>query len=330
VIKAKEGFHLFKTKITELFQIKYPIIQGGLQGLGTSSIVSAVSEAGGLGLITAGSYKDKEEMKKDIARVQKQTSSPFGVNIAIGIRRPMDEFVEGVIEADIPIVFTSGSNPEPYMDAFKNKGIKVVHVVPSIRFAKKAEQIGCDAVVVIGYECGGHPGLHDTTSLVLISKAVNEVSIPVIGAGGFSSGKGLLAALALGAEGIQMGTRFVATKENPVHENIKQHILKMSENSTVIIKRSIRKPARVIRTELSEKIIEMEQNGATVEELLPYIGGEAYSKLIKMGDLSKGVISAGQVAGSIDKILPAKEVIEQIIQEAEAQLKSMERFLTKA
>jgi NAD(P)H-dependent flavin oxidoreductase YrpB (nitropropane dioxygenase family) len=310
-----------------MFQIKYPIIQGGLQGLGTSSLVSSVSQAGGLGLITAGSYKDKDEMKADIARVRAQTSNPFGVNIAIGIRRTMDEFVEGVLEAEVPIVFTSGSNPEPYMEAFKRKGIKVVHVVPSVRFAKKAEQLGCDAVVVVGYECGGHPGLHDTTSLVLISKAVQELSIPVIGAGGFSNGRGLLAALSLGAEGIQMGTRFVATKENPVHEKVKQHILGMTENSTVIIKRSIQKPARVIRTELSEKIMAMEQNGATIEELLPYIGGEAYSELIEKGDLSKGVIAAGQAAGAIDKILSVQEVIKQVIEEAEEQLKWMGRFL---
>lgn len=317
---------MFQTKITKLFNIKYPIIQGGLQGLGTSTLVSSVSEAGALGLLTAGSYKNKEDMIKDIKKVRKQTDKPFGVNIAIGIRRIMDEFVEGVIESEVQCVFTSGANPEAYMDKFKSKGIKVVHVAPSIKFAKKAEDIGCDAVVILGYECGGHPGLKDTTSLVLIEKAVKKLSIPVIGAGGFSTGKGFLSALALGAEGVQMGTRFVLVKENSVHHKIKEHMLNMSESDTEIIKRSLKKPARVIKTELSNRIIEMEKNGASVEQLLPYIGGEAYMDLIKTGDLSRGVIAVGQTVGLIDEILPVKEVIEQIISDAKIQLQKLQQL----
>ncbi|MCF6094860.1 nitronate monooxygenase family protein [Microaerobacter geothermalis] len=314
---------MLQTKITEMFGIKYPIIQGGLQGLGTSSLVSAVSESGGLGLITAGSYRDRHDMKMDIRKVREKTAKPFGVNLTIGIRRSMDEFVEGVLEEKIPIVFTSGANPEKYIPLFKKAGIQVVHVVPSVRYAKKAEELGCNAVVVVGYECGGHPGLSDQTSLTLIPQAVKEVSIPVIAAGGFCSGRSLLAALSLGAEGVQMGTCFLATKENPLHPKIKEKVLKLNEDATVIIKRSLRKPARVMKTEVSEKVLALEEQGAGLEELLPYIGGEAYNKVIKTGDLSKGVISLGQVVTMIDKILSVDDLIKNMIEEAETLLEEM-------
>ncbi|OLO28668.1 nitronate monooxygenase [Alkalihalophilus pseudofirmus] len=307
---------MFRTKITEMFGIKYPVIQGGLQGLGTSPLVAAVSKAGALGLITAGSYKDKQEMKKDIQCVRQQTSAPFGVNIAIGIRREMDEFIDGVIEERVPIVFTSGSNPEKYMSRLKAAGVKVIHVVPSVKFAKKAEAIGCDAVVIVGYECGGHPGLADNTSLTLIPKVVQELSIPVIAAGGFSDGKGLVAALSLGAEAVQMGTRFLATQENPVHDLVKRKIVELDETSTAIVKRSIRKPMRVMKTEVSEKVIELENHGASLEEIMPYIGGTSYKKLIEDGDLTQGVISLGQVVGMIHDIPTVQGLIKQIMTEA--------------
>lgn len=319
---------MFETKITELFQIEYPIIQGGLQGLGTSSLVIAVSQAGGLGLITAGSYPNKYAMLQDIKKVRDRTDKPFGVNIAIGIRRSMDEFVEGAIEGGVPIVFTSGANPEKYMEKLKEARIKVVHVVPSLRFAKKAEKIGCDAVVALGYECGGHPGLNDTTSMVLTPKIAKELSIPVIAAGGFSDGKGLLAALSLGAGGIQMGTRFLAVKENPIHIKIKNRLIDLEANDTSIIKHSINKPARVMKTEVSEKIIELESQGCTVEQLLPYIGGEAYKELIETGDVSQGVISLGQVVENIDNIPSVTELINIIVDEAQTELARLNRLST--
>jgi NADH:quinone reductase (non-electrogenic) len=314
---------MMDTAITKLFNIRYPIIQGGLQGLGTSPLVSAVSEAGGLGLITAGSYSSKEEMLVDIEATRRLTSKPFGVNIAIGIRKPMDEFIEGAIEARVPVVFTSGNNPEKYMDSLKGKGIKVVHVVPSVRFAKKAEAIGCDAVVVVGYECGGHPGREDVTSLTLIQKAVEELSIPVIAAGGFSTGKSALAAFALGAEGVQMGTRFLASKEVVLHESIKRRLIDSQETDTILVKKSIGKAMRVMKTERAMELVEKERGGATLEEIFPYISGESYQELLTTGNDQSGVISLGQTIGLINEIRSAKEIIQNIVAEYEQQIERL-------
>lgn len=311
---------MFTTAITTLFNIQYPIIQGGLQGIGKADLAAAVSNAGGLGLLTAGSYSDKEMFRKAICHVREKTNNSFGVNLTIGIRQPMDEYVRVVLEEQVPIVFTSGNNPEKFMDEFKSAGITVTHVVPSVRFAKKAEEIGCDAVVVVGYECGGHPGTEAISSLTLIQRVVQEVNIPVIGAGGFSTGKSLVAALALGAAGVQMGTRFLLTKESPLHPKIKEKMIKLSEADTVFVKKSINKPMRVMRTELAEKIIEMEQNDCTIEELLPYIDGESYRKLIEQGDLEAGVISLGQTVGLINDLPSVETVIDRMMEQAREQL----------
>ncbi len=315
------------TAISKMFNIQYPIIQGGLQGLGTSPLVSAVSNAGGLGLITAGSFASKEEMMKDIEAARRLTSKPFGVNIAIGFRKPMDEFVEGAIEARVPVVFTSGNNPEKYMDRLKENGIKVVHVVPSVRFAKKAEAIGCDAVVVVGYECGGHPGRDDVTSLTLIQKAVDELSIPVIAAGGFSTGKSALAAFALGAQGIQMGTRFLASKEAALHSSIKDKLIDLQETDTILVKKSIGKAMRVMKSERAIDLAEKEEAGASLEEIFPYISGESYLELINTGNENAGVISLGQTIGLIKEIKSAKEIIQDIVKEYEHRLQLLYRNL---
>ncbi|WP_436373853.1 NAD(P)H-dependent flavin oxidoreductase [Cytobacillus sp. BC1816] len=320
---------MMHTAITEMFDISYPIIQGGLQGLGTSPLVSAVSNAGGLGLITAGSFSSKEEMLEDIESARKLTSKPFGVNIALGIRKPMDEYVEGAIEARVPIVFTSGNNPEKYMESLTANGIKVVHVVPSVRFAKKAEAIGCDAVVVVGYECGGHPGKEDVTSLTLIQKAVHELSIPVIAAGGFSTGKSALAAFALGAQGVQMGTRFLASRETALHESIKDKLIKLQETDTLLVKKSIGKAMRVMKTERAMELLKKEEAGAALEEMFPYISGEAYMELIKNGNEKSGVISLGQTIGLIDEIKKTEDIIKDIVQEYEQQLECLYRNLNR-
>ena len=315
-----------KTAITDMFGIQYPIIQGGLHGLGTSPLVSAVSEAGGLGLLTAGSFASKEEMLLDIERTRHLTSKPFGVNIAIGIRKPMDEYVTGVIEAEVPIVFTSGANPAEFVKPLKDNGVKLVHVVPSVKFAKKAEEIGCDAVVIVGYECGGHPGREDVTSLTLVQKAVREVSIPVIAAGGFSTGASLIAALSLGAEAVQMGTRFVATKEVVLHERIKEKLPQLTENDTMIVKRSIGKPIRVMATEHAKELKALEDKGATLEEIMPYISGEAYLESLRTGDLAKGIFSLGQTIGLIDTIASVGDTIDQVMGEARRVLKRLEHY----
>lgn len=311
------------TDITRLFNIRYPIIQGGLQGLGTSPLVSAVSEAGGLGLITAGSYDSKEEMMRDIEVVRSLTDKPFGVNCAIGIRQPMDDFIAGVIEAKVPIVFTSGNNPEPYMADLKAAGVKVVHVAPSVRFALKAQSLGCDAVVVNGYECGGHPGKDDTTSLTLIQKAKKELSIPIIAAGGFSTGKSVLAALALGASGVQMGTRFLLSKEVKLHEKVKRFLAAAGETDTIMVKKSIGKPARVLKTNHAVELAQLEEKGTTFEEIFPYISGESYKELIQTGNLDTGVIATGQTIGLIDEVKTVAEIIEEIAEEFNVTLNNL-------
>lgn len=318
---------MFKTEITDLFQIKHPIIQGGLQGLGREMLVSAVSNAGALGLLTAGSYEEAESFRQAIHTTKNRTDQPFGVNITIGIRRPMDEFIDVVIEEEVPIVFTSGYNPEKYMDRLKEAGAIVTHVVPSIRFAKKAEEIGCDAVVVVGYETAGHPGNDFVSTLVLIQKAVKELNIPVIAAGGFATGKSLLAALSLGAAGVQMGTRFMLTKESPLHEMIKKHMIQKEETDTLFVKKSIHKPMRVMKTKRSEYVAKMEEEGCTLEQLLKYVDGTSYQQLIKKGDIDAGVISLGQVVGVIDEIEHVEQVIERIISEANEQLNHLKGLI---
>ncbi|PKR77895.1 nitronate monooxygenase [Halalkalibacillus sediminis] len=314
---------MIRTAITDLFNIKYPIIQGGLQGLGTSELVGSVSEAGALGLITAGSYRNKFEMKRDIENVRNKTDNPFGVNIAIGIRRPMDEFVEGVIEAGVPIVFTSGNNPQKYMSKFKENHITVVHVAPNLRFAKKAEEIGCDAVVINGYEGGGHPGPEDHSSLILLQEIVPKLSIPVIAAGGFATGKSLLAALSLGASAIQMGTRFLFSEESILHPVIKEELLHVDISDTTIVKKSIKKHNRVWSTDNAQRLQVIESNGGTLEDILPFINGETYKELIYKGNKNSGIMSLGQSVGLVQKIEPVKQIVDSIVEVCEKQLERL-------
>lgn len=316
-----------QTKITQLFDIKFPLVQGGLQGLGTSNLVSAVSEAGGLGLITAGSYENKKDMQKDIEIVRKKTSKPFGVNIAIGIRRPMGDFIEGVIESEIPIVFTSGNNPQQYMDELKAKGIIVVHVAPNIRFAQKAESLGCDAVVIHGFEGGGHLGLDDTTSLILIQKAVKELTIPVIAAGGFSTGGSMLSALSLGAEAVQMGTQFLMAEETQLHKSIKEDLLHAKEIDTIIVKKSINRHNRVWKSNHSLNLKNMEDKGATLKEIFPLISGESYKKMIEKGTIYPSILSLGQTIGIINELKPVRKIIEDIMHEFESAYKRIDGFI---
>lgn len=320
---------MFKTAVTELLAIEYPIIQGGLQGLGIEPLVSAVSEAGGLGLLTAGSYASTKEFYQDIEMVRKKTTKPFGVNLALGIRRPMDEFVEAVVNAEVSIVFTSGYSPVQYMEQFKQAGITVVHVVPSVKFAKKAEELGCDAVVIVGFECGGHPGLDEVSTLRLVPQVVEAVKIPVIAAGGLTDGKGLVTALALGAGAVQMGTRFVMTKECPLPEAIKTKLLRAGTSDTVIIKRSINKPNRVYNNTAAKSVLELERKGAGINELMPYIGGEAYQKMLSTGNSEIGILSIGQAIGQINSCESVQDVITSIMEESCEVLRQLNGYLDR-
>jgi len=307
--------------MTQLFGIKYPIIQGGLHWLATARLASAVSEAGGLGLISSLSFPDQEALRNEIRQMKRMTQKPFGVNLSMlpeltkGDRT--DEILQTIIDEGVPVVETSGRSPEPFIQRLKKEGIKLIHKVPSVRFARKAESIGADAVTLVGFECGGHPGMEDVTSFILIPSAADAVKIPVIAGGGIADARGFLAALALGAEGVVMGTRFVPTQECPAHPRIKEWFVKAKETDTLMIQRSIRNAARVMKNKAAEKTLAMEQRGASLEELMTLISGDLGKKALSEGDLDSAVIACGQCVGIIHDIKSVREVIEEIIQGAQ-------------
>ncbi|HSB05077.1 MAG TPA: nitronate monooxygenase [Thermodesulfobacteriota bacterium] len=318
---------MFQTRITQLLGIKYPVIQGGLHWLATAQLASAVSEAGGLGLISSLSFPDQEALRNEIRQMKKMTTKPFGVNLSMlpeltkGDRT--DEILQTIIDEGVPVVETSGRSPEPFIQRLKKEGIKLIHKVPSIRFARKAESIGADAVTLVGFECGGHPGMEDITSFILIPSAADAVKIPVIAGGGIADARGFLAALALGAEGVVLGTRFVPTQECPAHPRIKEWFLKAKETDTLMIQRSIRNAARVMKNKAAEKTLAMEQRGASLEELMPLISGDLGKKALCEGDLNSAVIACGQCVGLIHDIKSVKEVIEEITQGAQTILQKL-------
>jgi len=293
--------------------------------ISTAELAAAVSNAGGLGIITSANFATKEELGEHLRKTKSLTNKPFGVNINLSpTTHPVstEEYIDVVIDEGISIVETSGRSPEPYMKQLKAGGVKVIHKAPGgARFAETAELIDCDAVSIIGYECGGHPGPDDTSSLVLIRATVNTVKIPVIAGGGFADAQGFVAALALGAEGVLMGTRFMATKECPAHPKFKEWLISAKETDTFITQRSIRAPSRSLRNEPALKVLEMESKGATLEELLTIIRGDNAQRVYFEGDLNAGLAECGQVVGLINDIPTVKEVIDGIIQGAEEIIK---------
>ena len=318
---------MFETRLTKLLGIKYPIIQGGLQWLATAQLASAVSEAGGLGIISSLSFPDRDSLRKEIRKIRERTEKPFGVNLSMlpeltkGDRT--EEILDILLEERVPVVETSGRSPEPFIHKLKSEGIKLIHKVPSARFAKKAESIGADATTIVGFECGGHPGMDDVTSLVLIPSVANSLHIPIIAGGGIADARGFLAALTLGADGVLMGTRFVATQECPAHPKIKEWFVKAKETDTMVIQRSIRNAARVIRNKAAEKTLSMEERGASLEELLTIISGQMGQKALSDGDLEGAIIACGQCVGLINEIKSVKEVIEDIVQGAQSILERL-------
>ena len=317
---------MFETRITELLGIKYPIIQGGLIWLSDAELAAAVSNAGGLGIITSANFATREELRNELRRAKSLTDKPFGVNISLGpTTRPVntEEYIDVVIDEGVRVVETSGRSPEPYMKQFKQGGVKVIHKAPGgVRFAETAELVGCDAVSIIGYECGGHPGPDDTSSLVLVRATVETVKIPIVAGGGFADAAGFVAALALGADGVLMGTRFMATKECKAHPRFKEWLLNARETDTFITQRSIRAPARHLKNEPALRVLEMESQGATLEELLTITRGENAQRIYLEGDLNAGLAECGQVVGIIRDIPTVKEVIDGIIQGAEEIIKN--------
>jgi NADH:quinone reductase (non-electrogenic) len=309
----------WNTRITELLHIKYPIIQGGLAYLAYADLAAAVSNAGALGQITAMSLEGPEALRNEIIRVRELTNNPFGVNFAIGQHnRPFEQMVQVAIDEKVPVVSVTGGNPKGVLDMIKNHPIKTLVLVAAKRQAQKAAQLGADAVIVVGYEGGGHLGRADTSTFVLTPQVVDSVSIPVIASGGIVDGRGLMAGLALGAEGIEMGTRFIATKECiHAHAVYKQSILEADENSTVVIKRSLGMPARALKNLWTDKILELEAHNLGYEELKEYISGQANRNYIHNGETERGFGWAGQGVASIHDVPSVKELIDRIVTEAE-------------
>lgn len=310
---------MFKTRITELFGIEYPILQGGMMWISRAELVSAVSNAGGLGIMTALTFPSPEELSAEIKKTRGLTDKPFAVNITLlPTLRPLDidSYFDTVANEGIKIVETAGRSPEPYMERLKSAGIKVIHKCTAVRFARTAERIGCDAISIDGFECAGHPGEEDVTSLVLIPTTVDAVKIPVIASGGFGDGRGLVAALALGAEAVNMGTRFMATQESPAHPKLKEWLVQAAERDTMLILRSLRNTERVLKNPVAEKVAEMEKRGATIEELAPLVSGREGLKVLEKGELDQGTMTAGQVVGLIQDIPTVKQVIDRTIEEA--------------
>ena len=312
-----------RTRITDLFGIEHPIIQGGMHYVGYAELVAAVSNAGGLGIITALTQPTPEDLAREIRRCHEMTEKPFGVNLTILPMFkdvPYDEYVRVIVENNIGVVETAGRNPEPLLPVFQGAGIKVIHKCTSVRHALKAERIGCDAVSVDGFECGGHPGEDDIPNMILLPRAAEELKIPFVSSGGMADGRSLVASLALGADGMNMGTRFIATVEAPVHDNVKQALMEADELQTRLIMRPLRNTERVLNNSAVEQVLEIEQDkglDVDIEDIRHLVAGEQGRKVLHDGEMDAGAWSCGMVAGLIHDIPTCKELIERVVAEAE-------------
>ena len=311
-----------KTAITEMFGIQHPIIQGGMHFVGFAELASAVSNAGGLGIITGLTQKTPELLAKEIAKCKDMTDKPFGVNLTFlptFAAPPYPEYIQVIKDAGIKAVETAGRSPEQYMPALKAAGIKVIHKCTSVRHSLKAEAIGCDAVSVDGFECGGHPGEDDMPNMILLPRAEEELKIPFVASGGMADARSLVAALAMGAQGMNMGTRFIATKEAPVHDNVKQALLKATELDTRLVMRALRNTERVLNNKNVEKLIEIEKEKGKdlkIQDIMDQVAG-VYPKVMLEGDMDAGAWSCGMMVGLINDIPTCKELIDRIMADAE-------------
>jgi nitronate monooxygenase len=311
---------MIRTRFTEMFGVQHPIVQGGMQWVGRAELTSAVANAGALGFLTALTQPTPEDLVKEIARCREMTDKPFGVNLTILptlVPRPYEEYIDAIIGSGIKIVETAGNNPKPFLPKFKAAGVKVIHKCTSVRHGVTAERIGVDAISMDGFECAGHPGEDDVPNLVLLPAAANVISIPMIASGGFADARGLVAALALGCEGMTMGTRFMATREAPIHQKVKEAIVAADERSTALILRSMRNTSRVFGNSVAKRAIEMEREGKTIAEIGPIVTGQKGRVVYETGDLEHGIWSAGTSMGLIRDIPTCRELVESIVSEAE-------------
>lgn len=312
-----------KTRITELFGIRHPIIQGGMHHVGFAELAAAVSNAGGLGIITGLTQPSPERLAAEIRRCREMTDQPFGVNLTfLPSLTPPDYpgYVRTIIDSGIKVVETAGNNPQKWLPALQAAGIKVIHKCTSVRHALKAQSIGCDAASVDGFECGGHPGEDDVPNFILLPRAADELTIPFVASGGMADGRSLVAALALGADGMNMGTRFIATREAPVHDNVKQAILAATELDTRLVMRPLRNTERVLKNAAVDRLLDKERRlGAnlTFADILDEVAG-VYPRILHDGEMDAGAWSCGMVAGLIDDIPTVQALIDRIMAQAHA------------
>ena len=311
-----------KTRITELFGIEHPIIQGGMHWVGFAELAAAVSNAGGLGTITGLTQKSPADLANEIAKCRELTNKPFAVNLTFlpTVNAPdYPGYIDAIVKGGVKIVETAGRSPQEYMPALKEAGIKVIHKCTSVRHSLKAQSIGCDAVSVDGFECGGHPGEDDIPNMILLPRAAEELEIPFVASGGMADGRSLVSAMALGAEGMNMGTRFIATKEAPVHENVKQAIVAASELDTRLVMRPLRNTERVLNNAAVERIVEKEKalgDKLTFADIIDEVAG-VYPRIMQNGEMDLGAWSCGMVAGLIHDIPSCEDLIERIMKQAE-------------
>ena len=312
---------MIRTRMTEMLGIEHPIVQGGMMWVGTAEMASAVSNAGGLGILTALTQPTPDDLRREIERCRTMTDKPFGVNLTIlpSINPPpYAEYRKAIIEMGIEVVETAGYKPQEHVDDFKSRGIKVIHKCTAVRHALSAERMGVDAISIDGFECAGHPGEDDIPGLILLPAAADKVKIPMLASGGFGDGRGLVAALALGAEGINMGTRFCATQEAPIHDNIKQAMVTADERSTALIFRSYRNTARVAKNKITDEVIAIEAQGMPFEHVAHLVKGARGKEGLDRGDPDHGIWTAGLIQGLIRDIPTCRELIDRIMAEAEA------------
>jgi nitronate monooxygenase len=308
-----------KTRLTELLGIEVPIICGGMMRVGTAELAAAVSNAGALGIMTALTQPTPERLKAEIEKCQALTDKPFGVNITVGVvSTPVDysTIVEVIVKSGVKIVETAGRSPEPFMPFFKAAGIKVIHKAVTVRHSLAAERIGVDVVSIDGFECAGHPGEQDVGGLVLFPAAAEALRIPVVASGGIADGRGLAAALALGCEGVNMGTRFLATKEAPVHDGIKQKIVEMDENQTQLIFRKFRNTARVYKNAVAVKVAEIEAAGGEFKDVHAYVAGDKQEEAWSTGNIDAGMVTAGMSGALVRDVPTCEELVDRIVWDA--------------
>ena len=312
---------MIRTRFTEMFGVAHPIVQGGMQWVGRAELTSAVANAGALGFLTALTQPTPADLAKEIARCREMTDKPFGVNLTILptlVPRPYDEYIDVIISSGIKVIETAGNNPKPHLPKFKAAGVRVIHKCTSVRHGLSAEKAGVDCISMDGFECAGHPGEDDVPNLVLLPAAANVIKIPMIASGGFADARGLVAALALGCEGMNMGTRFMATREAPIHPKVKEAIVAGDERSTALILRSLRNTSRVFGNSVARRTIEMEREGKGIAEIGPFVAGAKGRVVYETGDLEHGIWSAGTSMGLIGDIPTCRELVERIMREAEA------------